>query len=69
MILYNREEFQVVNKEAICTHLNNRKPIPLTAARRTSSLTSETFFSMGRKREILTLYVECVAILWIGVSI
>lgn len=31
-------------KETICTHLNNKNPIPLTAARLTSSFTSETFF-------------------------
>lgn len=31
-------------KNNFCTHLNNKNPIPVTAALLTSSLTSETFF-------------------------
>lgn len=40
-------------KSNFSTHLNNKNPIPVTAALRTSSFTSETFFyCVGRRRKM-----------------
>jgi hypothetical protein len=40
---YFKEAIRMMSNGKEITHLNNKNPIPVTAALRTSSLTSETF--------------------------